>query len=140
MLRFRQGTSEPKYSGTMNPADTRISGLGVGLTPGLRGLGPLRRPPEISQPLADTEHVAVGPPGGTRRQLTGGRCGHRLVNECHAFLHLAERHQGPTPVLQRQRLEIGVADTPCDLESPVGVFHGLRPAFPRSNATTNLSR
>src|SRR5919109_2769139 len=72
VLRLRQRTSQPKNPGAVNAADAREARASVWFTPGVRDVVPLRRPAEISQPLADTHHVAVDTPGRVWGQLASG--------------------------------------------------------------------
>jgi hypothetical protein len=80
--------------------------------------GPLLRPAQVEDLLAQLDGGAVGLAGDHRRQLAGGGGDHDLVEQGHARGGLAQHEQGLAPPEPGERRQVGLAEAVADLGRP----------------------
>ncbi len=81
--------------GTVNEALPAVRNqVWLSLTPAAQGGSPLPGPPEVEQLMADTDHRAIGQPGGQRRHLAGRYADHDLIQQPATLSRTAQRDHG----------------------------------------------
>ncbi len=123
-FRLRPCALQFQQLGPVQSAEPRIERRLLRGGPLTADLGPFRRPLEIADLVAGGDEAAVDLPDDELAEPALGAEQHRLVEEGEALGGRSEGDQETSLALQRVGLDVGIAETPTDIDRASGFLEG----------------